>query len=192
MSDQMSEINFVDSFSADTIVIRKVIDSLMNDLTKMNYPKEEKDEIILAMDEIITNAVQETLFTLQNNPTFGSGHEISVRYRITDDNFDATIIDHGKGLDINTIFRKIPDSNAPDYKEQLIRYAHKSDGKKLKVRLNGKEISINGIGAGLKIILSFMDVLNIDLIDRDCVISDTVGCSTDGSIITMHRKRRYR
>lgn len=192
MSQQMREINFLDSFTADTFIVRQVIDSLVEDLARMKYPKEETDEIILAMDEIITNAVQETLFSRKDEPERKHrGHEITVRYHISIDEFDATIIDHGRGLDLKTIIHKIPDSSSPDYQEQLYKYAQKSEGRKLRIRLNGKEIAINGIGAGLKIILSFMDNLYIDLIDRESVISDHVGCYTDGSIITMHRKRRY-
>jgi anti-sigma regulatory factor (Ser/Thr protein kinase) len=192
MSEKINEINYLDSFAADTLIVREVIDSLICDLHKMNYPKEESDEIILAMDEIITNAVQETLFSRKDEPNRNNpGHEITVRYHISHYDFDATIIDHGKGLDIDAMFKKVPDSKAPDYKEQLFKYAQKADGKKLRIRINGKEITINGIGAGLKIILSFMDTLNIDLIDRESVISNSVAGTTDGSIITMHRKRRY-
>ncbi len=192
MSQKMNEINFLDSFIADTYIIRQVIDSLIADLQKLHYPKEEIDEIVLAMDEIITNAIQETLFSRKDEPDRKNrGHEITVRYHIDQDEFDATIIDHGKGLDIESIQKKIPDSSSPDYKDQLYKYAQKAEGKKLRIRLNGKEIAINGIGAGLKIILSFMDNLYIDLIDKESIISDHVGCHTDGSIITMHRKRRY-
>ncbi|MDA3901648.1 MAG: ATP-binding protein [Spirochaetes bacterium] len=192
MAEQNKEIHFLDSFKVDTTIIREVIDKLMVDLKRCEYAKEEIDEIILAMDEAITNAIQETLFTQKNCvPQNKQTHEITIRYHVSCDEFDATVIDHGKGLDIEQMLKSTPDRESANYKQQLFDYAKKSESTKLKVRLNGKEISLNGIGAGLRIILSFMDKLNIDLIDKESVLSTNVCKSTDGSILNMQRKRRY-
>ena len=192
MAEQHKEIHFLDSFKVDTRIIREVIDNLMIDLKRCDYAKEEIDEIILAMDEAITNAIQETLFSKKEcESETKQTHEITIRYRVTYEEFDATVIDHGKGIDVEKMLKNTPDKESADYKQQLFDYAKKSESSKLKIRLNGKEISLNGIGAGLRIILSFMDKLNIDLIDKKSVLSTNVCSSTEGSILNMQRKRRY-
>lgn len=190
--DSTAEINFLDSFKADTYVVRTVIDTLIRDIEHMGFPKDERDEIVLAMDEAITNAVQETLFIKHSvNHCQTESHEITIRYHLTDHSFDATIIDHGQGLDIDKMMKFIPDKHSKNYKEEIFNYVKKAEERKLEVRVNGREISLNGIGAGLKIILSFMDKLNIDLIDKKKVLSNSVGDTTEGSILNMSRKRRY-
>ena len=188
------EINFLDSYSADTSIVPTVINSLMKNLENMEYPREEIDEIVLSMDEAITNAVQETIRKKDNDSALaghGERREITIRYNITDSNFDATIIDHGRGLDIDSLVGVIPDSNSRDYHNQIIHYATESEKKKLTVRVNGKEIALKGIGAGLKIILAFMDNITIDLIDKKKIISDSVSEFTDGTILNLKRRRRY-
>jgi anti-sigma regulatory factor (Ser/Thr protein kinase) len=191
-AENITEISFLDSFRADTSIVPEVIDRLFSDLKKAKYPQEEAEEIILSMDEAITNAVQETINTLQDK-YIQSRHnrEITVRYTICKNHFDATIIDHGKGLDINKMFDKIPNSNSCKYYDQIYKYIEKSEKERLKVRINGNEIILNGIGAGIKIILTFMDTLTIDLIDKKNIVSDSVTKFTDGTILNMQRTRRY-
>ncbi|RJP25453.1 MAG: hypothetical protein C4529_00845 [Deltaproteobacteria bacterium] len=189
------EINFLDSYSADTSIVPAVINNLMKNLEVMEYPRDEIDEIVLSMDEAITNAVQETIRKKNHFTTHvgagGERREITIRYNITSSNFDATIIDHGRGLDIDSLVGIIPDSTSTDYHNQIIRYATESERKKLTVRVNGKEIALKGIGAGLKIILAFMDNITIDLIDKKKIISDSVSEFTDGTILNLKRRRRY-
>ncbi len=188
------EINFLDSFSADTSIIPNIINNLMKNLEVMDYPREEIDEIVLSMDEAITNAVQETIRkkcdSAPKEPCCEQ-REITIRYNITSFNFDATIIDRGCGLDIDSLVGIIPDSSAVDYHNQIVRYATESERKKLIVRVNGKEIILKGIGAGLKIILAFMDNITIDLIDKKKIISNSVSEFTDGTILNIKRRRRY-
>ncbi|MBP7901923.1 MAG: ATP-binding protein [Spirochaetes bacterium] len=191
---QTGEINFIDSFSADTSVVGRVIDSLISDLKKMKFVAEEISEIVIAMDEAVTNAVQETLcnnricLELRHD---GAIRDITVRYRVTDSEFDATIIDHGKGLDIQKMTSITPDSASKGYHEQIFEYIDSRTEKKLHVTLNGREVILNGIGAGLKIILSFMDQVKIDLIDKESVVSTSVSDNTDGTIFNLKRRRRY-
>jgi anti-sigma regulatory factor (Ser/Thr protein kinase) len=188
------EINFLDSYIADTSIVPSVIASLMNNLRLMNYPRDEIEEIVLSMDEAITNAVQETIRKKEcESPDCHEGErrEITIRYNINATDFDATIIDHGKGLNIDSLEGIIPDKSSNEYHTQIVRYATESDKKKLTVRVNGKEISLKGIGAGLKIILAFMDTITIDLIDKKKIISDSVSEFTDGTILNLRRKRRY-
>ena len=188
------EINFLDSYIADTSIVPSVIASLMNNLRLMNYPRDEIEEIVLSMDEAITNAVQETIRKKEcETPDCHEGErrEITIRYNINATDFDATIIDHGKGLNIDSLEGIIPDKSSNEYHTQIVRYATESDKKKLTVRVNGKEISLKGIGAGLKIILAFMDTITIDLIDKKKIISDSVSEFTDGTILNLRRKRRY-
>lgn len=196
MAKNIPEIGFLDSFSADTSVVPTVINKLIEDLNASNYSKEETDEIILSMDEAITNAIQETIkkrqCSGQNLDDSIDRRDITIRYTISDTEFDATIIDHGKGLDIFNIFQSVPDCKSDDYKNQIISYATESEKQKIKVRVNGQEIPLRGIGAGLKIILNFMDSITIDLIDKEKVLSTFVTQHTDGTIFNMKRKRRDR
>ncbi len=195
MTKNQQEIGYLDSFSADTSVVPEVINSLIRDLNKIEYHKDEIDEIVLSMDEAITNAVQETI-----KKRYQSGQpvdesidrrDITVRYTVTAAEFDATIIDHGKGLDLFNIFHTVPDCRDDDYQSQIISYATESEKSKIKVRVNGREIPLRGIGAGLKIIINFMDAITIDLIDREKVLSTSVTEHTDGTIFNMKRSRRH-
>jgi anti-sigma regulatory factor (Ser/Thr protein kinase) len=191
MSDVI-DINFLDSFRADTSIVPEVIDRLISDLKFSQYPQEEIDEVILAMDEAITNAVQETISTLgARYSNTQHDREITIRYTIGSIEFNATIIDHGKGLDINKMIKKTPDKRSDAYHEQIFSYVETSTIDRLKIRINGKEVHLNGIGAGLKILLSFMDTVTIDLIDKQHIVADQVTEFTDGTILNMYRKRRF-
>ncbi|MCP4130368.1 MAG: hypothetical protein GY754_05255 [bacterium] len=191
MKKNKTKIGFLDSFSADTSIVPDVVNKLIDDLKKIGYPQEEIDEIVLSMDESVTNAVQETINKNKNLGINTDRRDITIRYTITENEFDATIIDHGKGLDIFNIISTVPDKDAGDYHSQIISYASESEKNKIKVRINGEEIPLRGIGAGLKIILSFMDSVTIDLIDREKVLTPVVTEHTDGTIFNMKRNRRY-
>jgi anti-sigma regulatory factor (Ser/Thr protein kinase) len=190
--EKMTEISFLDSFRADTAIVPEVIDRLIRDLREAKYPQEDIEEIILSMDEAITNAVQETINTMHEKfiPS-RNNREITIRYTICETEFDSTIIDHGKGLDINKMLDKIPNSNSCKYYDQIFSYIDNAKNDRLKIRVNGQEVRLNGIGAGIKIILSFMDSVTIDLIDRKSVLADSVTQFTDGTILNMRRMRRY-
>lgn len=185
------EIAFLDSFAASTSIVPEVIDRLLKDLQDMEYPREEIDEIILSMDESITNAIQVTLNCKDKSCPSPDARNITIRYTINENEFDATIIDHGTGLDFFKIFSSIPDKASNDYYDQIVTYATDSEKLKLTVKINGEEIPLRGIGAGLKIILSFMDSVVIEYIDKKSIISSSVSENTDGTIFTMKRKRRY-
>ena len=185
------EISFLDSFSASTSIVPEVIDRLMSDLINMQYPQEEIDEIILSMDESITNAVQVTLDRNEKSLPVPENRKITVRYFVSDREFDATIIDHGKGLDFIKIISSTPDINSGNYHDQIVSYATESEKSKLTIRVNGVEVPLRGIGAGLKIILSFMDSVLIEYIDKKTVLSSNFSDTTDGTIINIRRKRRY-
>ncbi|OHD64814.1 MAG: hypothetical protein A2176_10880 [Spirochaetes bacterium RBG_13_51_14] len=166
------------------------------DLRKINYKQDEIDEIVLSMDEAVTNAIQETMKTNEIVPRRTSTdvtdrRDITVRYTISSDIFDATIIDHGQGLDIFNIINATPQTGSTNYINQIVSYATESEKCKIKVRLNGREITLRGIGAGLKIILNFMDSITIDLIDKEKILTQYVTEHTDGTIFNMKRKRRY-
>ena len=66
MSNRNLDIDFLNSYSANTAVIPEVIERLIGDLRKVRYTQDDIDEIVLSMDEAITNAVQETMKTNQN------------------------------------------------------------------------------------------------------------------------------
>ncbi len=195
MNKNTHDIDFLNSYTANTAVVPEVIERLINDLKKIKYIQDEIDEIVLSMDEAITNAIQETMkaneIAKRRFISDDDRRDITVRYTISTDIFDATIIDHGKGLDIFNILNSTPQAGTTSYMNQIISYATESEKSKIKVRLNGQEIALRGIGAGLKVILNFMDTITIDLIDKEKVLSQSVTENTDGTIFNMKRKRRY-
>lgn len=194
MAKKENSIHFLNSYPASTLVVPEVIEKLITDLRASGYHQEEIEEIVLSMDEAITNAVQITLKTNQahrQNQCSDDRCNITVRYAITPALFDATIIDHGRGLDIFNVVNETPRSGSPAYANQILRYATESEQSKLTVRVNGQEVPLRGIGAGLKIILNFMDQVTIDLIDKQTVLSRTVTEHTDGTIFNMKRSRRH-
>jgi anti-sigma regulatory factor (Ser/Thr protein kinase) len=195
MNKNTHDIDFLNSYTANTAVVPEVIERLINDLKKISYIQDEIDEIVLSMDEAITNAIQETMkaneIAKRKFISDDDRRDITVRYTISTDIFDATIIDHGKGLDIFNILNSTPQVGTTTYMNQIISYATESEKSKIKVRLNGQEIALRGIGAGLKVILNFMDTITIDLIDKEKVLSRSVTENTDGTIFNMKRRRRY-
>ena len=120
MQKKNKEIGFLDSFSADTSVVPQVIAGLIADLKKMDFPQEEIDEIVLSMDESITNAIQETIKKNEKSEIEITQNidrrDITIRYTITKKVFDATIIDHGKGLDLFNILNNVPNHQSEDYR----------------------------------------------------------------------------
>ncbi len=196
MTNYSPDIDFLNSYSANTSVVPEVIERLIGDLRKTRYTQDEIDEIVLSMDEAITNAIQETMKTNQDFrrkvEADDDRRDITIRYTISRDIFDATITDHGKGLDIFNILHSTPQTGSTSYMNQIVSYATESEKSKIKVRLNGEEIPLRGIGAGLKVILNFMDAITIDLIDKEKILSQSVSEHTDGTIFNMKRKRRYK
>jgi hypothetical protein len=69
-------------------------------------------------------------------------------------------------------------------------YAANSENSAASLKVNNRNIALKGIGAGLKIILNFMDSVSIEYIDKEEVIASKVSKSTDGTIFKMKRKRR--
>ncbi|MCU0844592.1 MAG: ATP-binding protein [Spirochaetes bacterium] len=190
----MKTIQHIDSYPADSSIVQRVISVLDDDLRSINCRQEEIDEIIISIDEALTNAIQKTIRTQENIPAAHADQirAITVRYLLDEEHFEATIIDHGGGFDLVKSFNDSPNRRTEDYFGQLVRYIDKSESSEPRVTVNGRELSLKGIGAGLKILLAFMDRITIDLIDRENVISNSVTEFTDGTILTISRKRRYR
>jgi anti-sigma regulatory factor (Ser/Thr protein kinase) len=149
------EIAFLDSFIAETSIVPRVIDRLISDLRQAGYAQGDIDEIVLSMDESITNAVQETINKNRSRSDMGDTRDITIRYTISREAFDATIIDHGKGMDLVNLINTLPDNESRNYHELISICASESEKNRIKIRLNGTEIPLHGIGAGLKIILNF-------------------------------------
>ncbi|HNU92211.1 MAG TPA: ATP-binding protein [Spirochaetota bacterium] len=190
----MKTIQHIDSYPADSSIVRRVVSILRDDLTTIGYPTEEMDEIVISMDEALTNAIQDTIRAQTNIPLAHPDRvrSITVRYLVDEEHFEATVIDHGGGFDLARSFRDAPSRWSDDYFGELVRYIEMSEPDRLRVTVNGHELALKGIGAGLKILLAFMDSINIDLIDRKDIISDSVSEFTDGTILTIRRQRRYR
>jgi len=181
------EITYIDSFVASTSMIPEIIDRLYQDLSKMEYSRMEIDEIIISMDESITNAVQATI---KNPNKFAKNLYITIRYSVSDTEFEATIIDHGTGFDLIQTLNTAPDNKSDDYHNQVISYTIDTEKSKSSLKINNKNVFLKGIGAGLKIILNFMDSVTIEYIDKKTIIAANVSESTDGTIFNMKRKRR--
>ena len=182
-----NEITFLKSFAAGTPMIPAIIERLIQDLSKMEYSKRDIDEIIISMDESITNAVQATI---RNPNRFSKNMYITIRYAVSEAEFNATIIDHGTGFDLTTTLNTTPDRKSNDYHNQIMRYAVDTEISKTSLNINNKSIFLKGVGAGLKLILNFMDSVTIEYIDKKTVIAASVSESSDGTIFNMTRKRR--
>ncbi|HQK06558.1 MAG TPA: ATP-binding protein, partial [Spirochaetota bacterium] len=118
---------YIDSFSADTITVPTVINQLLTDLNTLNYPGEEIDEIVLSMDEALTNAIQETIRKNYNIHYGPETREITVMYIITMDEFEAVVIDQGKGLNLQESIKETPDKTASNYFDQIAKYSSKAE-----------------------------------------------------------------
>jgi anti-sigma regulatory factor (Ser/Thr protein kinase) len=140
------------------------------------------------MDESITNAVQATI---KNPNKFAKNLYITIRYAVSETEFDATIIDHGTGFDLIKTLGAAPDNKSNDYHNQIISYTIGTGKSKSSLKMNNKKIFLRGVGAGLKIILNFMDSVTIEYIDKKTIIAKNVSESTDGTIFNMTRKRRH-
>lgn len=192
--NKKTSIVFHDSFEADTRILSYLIDHLFQDLEKAGYNEEEAHEIVVAVDEAITNAILETIKAtgeVEDDLTiaFDSSKvkSIAVKWEITPNEFYATVIDHGSGLDLATIQETVPRVDRQDYLGQVDSYQNQCN---LHLRLNGEEIEIKRLGAGLKIMTSFMDAIFIDLIDAKKSLSQKVKHSTTGTILNLYRRRK--
>ena len=184
-----TEITFLKSFAVNTPMIPAIIDRLIHDLSKMEYQKRDIDEIALSMDESITNAVQATI---KNTNRFSKNLYITIRYAVSEKEFNATIIDHGTGFDLIKTLRATPDRKSNDYHNQIMSYAIDAEISKTSLNINNKNknIFLKGVGAGLKIILNFMDSVTIEYIDKKTIIAANLSETSDGTIFNMTRKRR--
>jgi len=181
------EITFLGSFAACTSIISEIVDRLIQDLSKMEYSKEEIDEIAISMDESVTNAVQATMENTKEN---SKKLYITIRYAVSETEFDATVIDHGTGFDLHKTLNSTPDNKSADYYNQIMTYAAHTEKSKSILKINNKNVALKGVGAGLKIILNFMDSVSIEYFDKEEMIASKVSNSTDGTIFKMKRKRR--
>ncbi len=186
-------INYQESFAADTKILAYVIDKLFRDLEKANYNAEEAQEIVVSVDEAITNAILETIkvtgevldhFDVSFNAT--TVKTVAVKWEIRPDEFFATIIDHGKGLDLKSIQSSIPNVTDKNYFAEVEKYQAKGQ---LQVRANGKEITLKRLGVGLKLMTSFMDAIIIDFVNTNEARSSHTA-PIKGTILTLYRKRK--
>lgn len=188
-------IIFRDSFEADTRILAYLIDKLFEDLSRAGYPDEESHEIVVAVDEAITNAILETIKAtgevvdeLTVPPHAAKAKSVAVRWEISPTEFYATIIDHGAGLDLATVQEQIPEVKRDDYLNEVGKYQNQCN---LTIRVNGERIELKRLGAGLKIMSTFMDAIFIDLIDTEKSVSHQVKAGiTTGTILNLYRKRR--
>jgi anti-sigma regulatory factor (Ser/Thr protein kinase) len=195
MDAHIQKTDFSNSYRASTAIVPEVIERLIMDLKNYGYAQPEIDEIVLSLDEAITNAIQVTLEINRENPEArdsADSRDITIRYTVTDDTFDATVMDRGKGFNIFNILSSTPRIGSANYINQIISYASDSEQAKIKFRMNGEEVPLHGIGAGLKIILNFMDTVTIDFIGESREESPRPESgNANGTIFYMKRQKRY-
>jgi anti-sigma regulatory factor (Ser/Thr protein kinase) len=195
MDVHIQKTDFSRSYRASPDIVQDVIEQLISDLKYHGYAQPEIDEIVLSLDEAITNAIQVALALKQENHgtrESADSSDITIQYSMTDDAFDATVMDRGKGFNIFNILSTTPRIGSANDINQIISYASDSEQAKIRVRVNGEEIPLHGIGAGLKIILNFMDTVTIDFIGESREkVSRPESRNAGGTILHMRRQKRY-
>jgi len=186
-------ILFYDCLESDTRLIAPLIDQLFNDLDQAGYCGDEASEIVTAFEEAVTNAMFETIKEtgkmqdiLLLAKTERPPKIIVVIWKISQDFFTATIVDHGAGLDLKSQEENTPDISSKDYLKQVGEHQHKGN---LHINVNGEAVVLKRLGMGLKIMTSLMDEVHITLIDPYEMVSKTVHSKTMGTILTLHRAR---
>lgn len=182
---------FYDVFTPETSSVGKMVDRLLQDLKECDLGDELVDEIVVAMDEAFTNAMLETvkttgemLDTYAIDPVSQTKKSITVIWEITHSAFSATIIDRGSGLSLEEVLAASPDPHDEHYVEQLADHQEKN---RVSVRVNGRPIEVKRLGAGMKIIMTYMDSLEIDLIDTETGLSGEKRALTVGTILNMQK-----
>ncbi|MDR2734657.1 MAG: ATP-binding protein [Spirochaetota bacterium] len=192
--NQPVTIRFYDCFAADTNRLGFIIDRLYSDLAQAGYCDEEKNEIVTALDEAITNAIFETIREVGGIQTFcpnarieKSPKAIVVSWKITPDDFSVSIADYGSGLDLNKQRDRIPKTDAADYLSQVQKYQQDCN---LSITVNGQAVELQRLGVGLKIITNLMDHTHITLFDQNDALP-APDSTAAGTILALHRARRF-
>jgi anti-sigma regulatory factor (Ser/Thr protein kinase) len=184
-----SPIQYIRSFGPETKFVPIVVADLEGDLAKTEIPQADAMEIVLAVDEALTNAILETARTKganheQDKDSSQLENSVTVSWAIDSDRFSFTVIDQGEGLDLDIMIGNAPVPGESDYFEKVQEYEQKDQ---LVLRINGKPVEVKRFGAGLKIILSFMDKITIDYIDKEAIVTKQLSGATQGTIMTMIR-----
>ena len=188
-----SQIRYIRSFGPETKFVPAVIEELERDLQKADFTMDDAMEIVMAVDEALTNAILETARSKDNflskiKEALRLDNSVTVSWAIDQDKFSFTVIDQGEGLDLGIMIGKVPVPGDVDYFEKVKNYEKKDQ---LVLRINGKPVEVKRFGAGLKIILSFMDKITIDYIDKEAIVTKQLSGATQGTILTMIRYRDY-
>lgn len=188
-----SQIRYIRSFGPETKYVPMVIADLESDLAKSKFESDDLMEIVMAVDEALTNAILETArskgdFITKIKEALRLDNSLTVSWAIDEEKFSFTVIDQGEGLDLDIMIGKVPAPGDEDYFEKVKSYSQKDQ---LVLRINGKPVEVKRFGAGLKIILSFMDKITIDYIDKEAIVTKKISGATQGTILTMVRYRDH-
>lgn len=186
-------IRYIRSFGPETKFVPQVIGDLEADLDKAGFSFEDRMEVVMAVDEAMTNAILETArsknsFITKIKEAFRLENSVTVSWSIDVDKFSFTVIDQGEGLDLEIMIGKTPAPGDKDYFDKVKHYEQKDQ---LVLRINGKPVEVKRFGAGLKIILSFMDRITIDYIDKEAIVTKKLSGATQGTILSMIRYRDH-
>lgn len=194
MKPNGKNISYLRSINPETRFVPEVIKDLDNDLKSSSFSEDDILEIILASDEALTNAILESAKAIDRKDkkakeTLLSEYDITVSWTISQERFSFTVVDQGGGFDLGYMLERLPSPNRKNYLEEVNKYQKKNN---LTLRINGEPTEVKRFGAGLKIIMSFMDKITIDYINKDQVISKELSQKTQGTILNMIRFRNRR
>ncbi|MCX8000323.1 MAG: ATP-binding protein [Leptospiraceae bacterium] len=154
---------------------------LTQSLAENHFPPSDIQQIELACDEAVTNAITANI---KNK----SKEIIICRWKIEGTKFILTILDYGKGIPIE----KLEENEKPTSLKDLIEKFHKMQGQKSILPFGGVEKIHKNMGQGLKIIRKLMDTVRIFYHGKDCIANDPKEISQiEGSIleIEFHSKK---
>ncbi len=183
---KIESIAYQESISPNPDVLSKVIDRLSRDLENAGVNKYEANDILVCLDEGLTNAVLETMkHTRKIKRNSYNDRSIVVRWEIRPNAFFATIVDHGGGFNIRNISKALPEARQKDYMRQIEAY---QQSKEIKFKADGRNKNIKRFGAGLKIMTSLMDVIMVDLINTKKDLFKESSDDVSGTILNMYRR----
>lgn len=179
-NEERSAILFCGTLGADLKQVRPVLDRLAADLEQAQVGDETADEIQVAFDEALTNAVIETLRNNEAHTDHDPQHRsILVNWEIQAGGFFATIVDCGGGIDLGRTMMGLPRFGSDRFEDDLERHQAAND---VSFRHQGETRMVKRLGAGLRLMAAFMDSVVFRL------IADNVPHKRAGSVTQLYRK----
>lgn len=155
---------------------------LKQSLIENHFPNSDIQQIELACDEAVTNAITANI---KNQ----SKETIICRWKIEGLKFVLTILDYGKGIPKE----KLEDNEQPKSLKDLVDQFHKNQSENNILPFGGVEKKHKNMGQGLKIIKRLMDTVRILYHGKGAIVNDPKEITNvEGSIleIEFHSKKK--